>query len=86
MFKAILVEKVNDFLDSDSYVSRIGTTAIGKTNSSFVEENVFVLSEKVNCCCFCCPFALLCFTLLYDLTLHVTAESLPFPSYVLKMK
>ncbi|KAJ7349538.1 hypothetical protein OS493_038701 [Desmophyllum pertusum] len=48
MFKAILVEKVNDFLDSDSYVSRIGTTAIGKTNSSFVEENVFVLSEKVH--------------------------------------
>ena len=46
MFKAILVEKINNFLESDNYVSRIGTTVIGKTNSDR-EENVFVLSEEV---------------------------------------
>ena len=46
MFKAILVEKINALLKSDNYVSRIGTTVIGKTNSDR-EENVFVLSEEV---------------------------------------
>ena len=46
MFKAILVEKINAFLKSDNYVSQIGTTVIGKTNSDR-EENVFVLSEEV---------------------------------------
>ena len=46
MFKAILVEKINAFLESDNYVSPIGTTVIGKTNSNR-EENVFVLSEEV---------------------------------------
>ena len=46
LFKAILVEKINNFLESDRHVSRIGTVAIGKTNSN-LEENVFVLSEGV---------------------------------------
>lgn len=46
MCKAILVEKINAFLKSDNYVSQIGTTVIGKTNSDR-EENVFVLSEEV---------------------------------------
>ena len=46
MFKAILVEKINALLKSDNYVSRIGTTVIGKTNSDR-EENVFVLSGEV---------------------------------------
>lgn len=46
LFKAILVDKINSFLESDDYVSRIGTVAIGKTTSNLV-ENVFVLSEEV---------------------------------------
>ena len=46
LFKAVLVEKINNFLESEDYVSRIGTEAIGKTNSN-LEENVFVLSQKV---------------------------------------
>lgn len=46
LFKAVLVEKIINFLKSKDYVSRIGTVAIGKTNSN-LEENVFVLSEEV---------------------------------------
>ena len=46
MFKAVLVEKINNFLESEDYVSRVGTTAIGKTNSNLVDENVLVLSEE----------------------------------------
>lgn len=47
LFKAVLVEKINNFLESEDYVSRIWTVAIGKTNSN-LEENVFVLSEEVS--------------------------------------
>lgn len=46
LFKTVLVDKINNFLGSEDYLSRIGTVAIGKTNSNR-EENVFVLSEEV---------------------------------------
>lgn len=52
MFKAVLVEKINNFQESEDYVSRVGTTAIGKTNSNLDDENVFVLSEEVRTCRF----------------------------------
>ena len=52
MFKAVLVEKINNFQESEDYVSRFGTTAIGKTNSNLDDENVFVLSEEVRTCRF----------------------------------
>ena len=50
--KAVLVEKINNFQESEDYVSRVGTTAIGKTNSNLDDENVFVLSEEVRTCRF----------------------------------
>ena len=46
MFKTLLVLKVNNFLGRDEYVSREGTTCISKTHST-MEENVFIISEKV---------------------------------------
>lgn len=46
LFKAVLVGKINNFLESEDHVSRIGTVAIRKMNSN-LEENVFVLSEEV---------------------------------------
>lgn len=49
LFKAVLVEKINNFREREDYVSRIGTMAIGNTNSS-QEENVFVLLEEVRSC------------------------------------
>ena len=32
LFKEVSVEKINNFLESEDYMSRIGTVAIGKTN------------------------------------------------------
>lgn len=52
MFKAVLVDKINNFLESEDYMSCIATTAIGKTNYNLVDENVFVLSEEVRTCRF----------------------------------
>ena len=46
LFKTILVDKINEFLESDHYQSKIGTTTFGMTHSSTV-DNVFVLSEEV---------------------------------------
>ena len=46
MFKTRLVHKVNNFLGGDEYLSREGTTCVGKTHST-TEENVFVMLEKV---------------------------------------
>ena len=45
--KTVLVEKINTFLESENYVSRIGTTVIGRTESDIAKENVFVLSNEV---------------------------------------
>ena len=46
MFKTPLVLKVNNFLGGDEYVSREGTTCVGKMHST-MEENVIAMSEKV---------------------------------------
>ena len=40
MFKVLLVDKIYSFLESNSYLSRVGNTAIGKTTSNLIDENV----------------------------------------------
>jgi hypothetical protein len=48
MFKTVLVKKINKFLESDRYESRISTTCIGKTTCENRNvQDVFVLSDEV---------------------------------------
>lgn len=52
MFKVVLVEKINDFFESEDYVLCVGIIVIGKINFNLVDENVFVFLEEVWIYCF----------------------------------